>query len=405
MLKAHQVSLLLFTACCACQMAQAQVPGVPAATDPGKKNPPAEIVPAAPASTPAAGAKTSEPPAASLSPGSKATTPAPAKSAREAVDALSESELDEVITAIKQRYIAPGALTDAAIKRATVQGLLERLGASATLVLPGSADSKVSSVLRSEVLNERIGYVRLGAFDEANLQELDKQLAALAQKGIEAWIIDLRATPESGDFERAAEVCRRFCPKGKLLFTLKRPESKQNEIFTTKEEPRVRGLLTVLTDASTAGSAEVVAGTLRSLAKAVIIGQKTKGAAAEFAEVPLQDGRKLRLAVAEVLLPGDVSVVPDGVKPDVAVDVSKETEESVLARELESGVAPFITETERVRLNEAALVAGTNPELDQLQTLQGTKGQKPKGPQRDVILQRAVDLETSLSVFEKGAKK
>jgi carboxyl-terminal processing protease len=324
---------------------------------------------------------------------------------REAVDALTDGELDQVISAIKQRYVSPNALSDVAVKRATVQGLMERLGASANLILAGTAKSEPTSAFRAEVINERIGYLRLAQFDQANLELLDKELAALSQKGIEAWIIDLRATPAGGDFERAAEVCRRFCPKGKVLFTLKRPETKQAEIFTTKEDPRVHGLMTVLTDSETAGSAEIIAGTLRALAKAVVIGQKTKGAAAEFVDLPLQEGRLLRIAVAEVLLPGDLSVVPNGLQPDVPVDVPKETEEAVLAQEAEKGVAAFVAEAERRRLNEAALVAGTNPELDALQANQGNRAQRPKAPLRDAILQRAVDLITSVAVFEKTRKK
>ena len=142
---------------------------------------------------------------------------------------------------------------------------------------------------------------------------------------------------------------------------------------------------------------------LRALAGAVVIGQKTKGAAAEFNDFPLQGGRVLRLAVAEVLLPGDVSVVPEGVKPDIAVEVPAETEAQVLALEAEKGAAALTNEVERVRLNEAALVAGTNPELDAAQAAQGTRGQKAKPPLHDAILQRALDLITTIAVFEKGA--
>jgi C-terminal processing protease CtpA/Prc len=137
----------------------------------------------------------------------------------------------------------------------------------------------------------------------------------------------------------------------------------------------------------------------------VVIGQKTKGAAAEFAEFPLGSGRVLRLAVAEVLLPGDISVVPEGLKPDVPVEIAPDLEAAVLAQELEKGVAPFVFETERTRLNEAALVAGTNPELDAAQAAQANRGQRPKSPMRDPILQRAIDLITSVSIFQQGAAR
>ncbi len=387
--------------------AMAQVPAAAPAADPGKKAVPAEIVPPKTPATPAPGKAVIEavPSPTDLSPGSKTVGQKPQSTEQAAVEALTEPELDQVITLIKQRYISPGALTDGAVKRATVQGLLERLGAGATLIVPGAVAAPPAGLFHSEIIGERTGYLRLGTFDKANLAELDQALDHFTQQKVTALIIDLRATPLGGDFERAAEVCRRFCPKGKVLFTLKRPDSKQADIFTTKDAPRLKVMLTVLTDAQTAGSPEVVAGTLRALADAVVIGQKTKGAAAEFNDFPLQGGRVLRLAVAEVLLPGDVSVVPDGVKPDVAVDVPPDTEAQVLAQEAGRSVAALTTETERIRLNEAALVAGTNPELDIAQAAQGTRGQRAKPPLRDAILQRALDLITTIAVFEKGAAR
>lgn len=387
-------------------LAGAQVPSAAPVADPAKKTVPAEIVPPKAPATPAPGKPVVDatPPPTDLSPGTKAAGLKTESPERAAVEALSEPELDQVITLIKQRYISPGAMTDGAVKRATVQGLLERLGAGATLIVPGIATSApTEGKFHAEILGDRAGYMRLGAFDKANLAELDRALDQFAAKNVNALIIDLRSSPPSGDFERAAEVCRRFCPKGKVLFTLKRPDSKQADIFTTKDAPRLHALVTVLTDAQTAGSPEAVAGTLRALAGAVIIGQKTKGAAAEFTEFPLQGGRVLRLAVAEVLLPGDVSVVPEGVKPDVPVEVPADIEAQVLALAAEKGAAALTTEVEHVRLNEAALVAGTNPELDAAQAAQGTKGQRPKPPLRDAILQRALDLITSVGVFERGA--
>ena len=51
-------------------------------------------------------------------------------------------------------------------------------------------------------------------------------------------------------------------------------------------------------------------------------------------------------------------------------------------------------------VDEAALVAGTNPELDALAAAQRAKGEKPKTtPLRDAVLQRALDFVTALSVY------
>src|SRR3954451_11263460 len=95
----------------------AQVPAAATPSpDPTKKNVPAEIVPPKAPTTPAPGKTTIEPssPPTTLSPGTKGPDSGEAPE-RKAVDALSDPELDQVISLIKQRYIAPGALSDAAV--------------------------------------------------------------------------------------------------------------------------------------------------------------------------------------------------------------------------------------------------------------------------------------------------
>jgi hypothetical protein len=332
---------------------------------------------------------------------SAAASDAPALSTRAAVDALNDAELDQVISLLKENYIHPEALSDSEMKRASVQGILDRLAPGASLTASPAAGGPSPSPFRSEILDNRIGYARLGATTESNVAELDAALQKFAEKSLGAMVLDLRATPQSSNFEETAEICRRFCPKGKVLFSVKKPNIKQEQILTSKEEPKYRGIIAVLVDAETAGNAEVLAAVLRAHVNALVIGQQTKGEAVEFAELPLHSGKLLRVAVAEVALPEDVRVFPGGVKPDIIVPAPRETTEALLKGELEKGVSEFVFEVERPRLNEAALVAGTNPDLDAIQAAQRNKGEKAKAQLHDAVLQRAVDFITTIAIYEK----
>ena len=176
---------------------------------------------------------------------------------------------------------------------------------------------------------------------------------------------------------------------------------REEQILTSKEDPKFTRLLVTLVDADTAGAAEIIAAVLRTYAKAMVIGQRTRGEAVEFAEVPLPSGKLLRVAVAEAALPDSAPVFPGGVKPDLAVEVSQEMTASVLKQELERGVGALIEETEREKMNEAALVARRNPELDAAQAAQANKGERPKAPLHDVVLQRALDFITTITLYEK----
>ena len=330
-------------------------------------------------------------------------TPKPGEppTTRSAVDALGDADLEHVISLLKDNYIDPDALSDDELKRATVQGIIDRLAPGAAIVEAPVADASQASPFRAEILDARIGYVRLGATTPGNVGELDAALQNFTGKKLGALILDLRATPRSAEFEQTAEVCRRFCPKGKVLFSVKKPNIKQEQILTSKDDPIFRGVIVVLTDRDTAGNAEIIASVLRTHVRAMVIGQQTKGEAVEFADLPLAGGLLLRVAVAEVALPDNVAVFPGGLKPDLTVDVAQETTNEVLRKELEKGVSEFVFESERARMNEAALVAGTNPELDAIQALQKAKGEKPKPPLRDAVLQRAVDFITTIAIYEK----
>ena len=249
---------------------------------------------------------------------------------RSAVDSLTEADLDQLITLLKENYIDPGALSDSELKRATVEGVLNRLGPGAAILdAPAAAGSGVSP-FRAEILDNRIGYIRLGATTAGNVGELDAALKKFTEKSLPAVIVDLRATPPSSEFEQTAEVCKRFCPKGRVLFSVKKPNLKQEQILTSKDDPKYRGILVALVDHNTAGNAEVIAAALRTHVNALVIGQRTKGEAVEFAEFPFPGGKVLRVAVAEVALPESVPVFPGGVKPDVAVDVPQETTDTIL---------------------------------------------------------------------------
>ena len=334
-----------------------------------------------------------------------ATKAAPPPTLREAVDALPEADLKDFLNILREHYISGAKLDATEISRATVQGLLERIAPGASLLTAPAQSPDELSPFRTEILDKKTGYLRLGALTTEHLAELDAALQTIASSSLNSAILDLRATPPGSDFALGAKVCERFCPKGRVLFTVKRPNTGQEMILTSKEDPRFKGVLVVLVDSDTAGAAEVIAAVLRTQAKALVIGQNTKGEAVEFSDVPLPSGQRLRIAVAEVALPENVAVFPGGVKPDVSVDVPQATTAAVLKAELDGGVAPLVVETERARLNEAALVAGTNPELDAIQAAVRAKGEKPKTGPRDAVLQRALDAITTIGLFDSAGKK
>ena len=324
------------------------------------------------------------------------TPVAPKKTLHEAVNSLDDSQVQKAIDAILGNFLSSNLIDESSRQRALLEGLASRLSPGVSLVAATPETKPAPPIpFLVEILDGQAGYIRPGIFDLATLTQIDAALKNFYEKGIPALILDLRAIPAGSEFELAADLARRFTPKGKILFTIQKPNAKQERILTSDKDPAFNGILIVLTDADTAGAAEALAATLRLNAKAMIVGAETSGAAVEYADFPVGSGRSLRVAVSRVSLPELGSIFPNGIKPDIQISLPKDVQTRIFEMSREKGVSDFVFDAERPRLNEAALVANTNPEISA-----GDKDDKPA--LRDTVLQRAMDLVTAIRFYKKS---
>lgn len=308
------------------------------------------------------------------------------------IDVLSDSQLDQAIQSLRTNFLDAARTSDRDLRRATLEGLIKRLQPGVS-VIEETAAKRPPPAFLAEILDARIGYVRPGELSPETLPQLDAALANFREKAIKAVILDLRGEPADANFELAAAFAKRFSPKGKVLFSIEKPSAKQERIFTSDQDPAFTGILVVLTDQENAGGSEALAATLRENANAMIVGATTRGQAVEFSDVPLGDGKILRVAVAQVTLPGAKAIFPVGVKPDIAAALAAGVQGRIFAQSKEKGVSQFVFENERPQLNEAALVANTNPEIDPGNL------RRERDVLWDTVLQRAVDLVTAISFY------
>ena len=314
------------------------------------------------------------------------------------IESLSDADVQESISLLKANYLNPDALSEPEIQRATLAGIIARIAPGASVLQTQTTETAPSVPVYSEILDSRIGYLRLGTFSKAMVDEMDAALKKLAGSALKFLVLDLRATPPSYDFNSAAEIAKRFCPKGELLFSIKKPGAKLERIFTSNRVPQFEGVLVVLVDREAAGAPEVVAAVLRGQARGLIIGETTMGQAVDYVDLPLHNGKVLRVAESVVLLPGNKPIFPQGVKPDLVVKMLPGEKNEIFKQSLEKGIGGFVFDKERPKMNEAALVAGINPELDALAAAQG-KPTDPKVELRDPVLQRAVDFITTIKFY------
>src|SRR6185503_16434947 len=85
--------------------------------------------------------------------------------------------------------------------------------------------------------------------------------------------------------------------------------------------------IAVLVNAGSASASEIVAGALKNLDRAVIIGRQTFGKGSVQVLYDFPDDSALKLTIAKYLTPGDISIQEVGIVPDIALTPTRVTKE------------------------------------------------------------------------------
>jgi carboxyl-terminal processing protease len=206
------------------------------------------------------------------------------------------------------------------------------------------AEIKVQSVKGAKLLDSelsgpfKIGYVRLIQFNEPTANELEAALDELQKQGMQALVLDLRNNP-GGLLNSAVDVCAQFLPPNTpVVSTQGRVASQQSEYATSgATKPRPKFPMTVLVNEGSASGAEIVAGALKDLKRAIIVGETTFGKGSVQNVMQLPDGSALRFTTAKYYTPSKQVIHANGVAPNIRVPLTSEQERALfMARSSEN---------------------------------------------------------------------
>lgn len=307
---------------------------------------------------------------------------------------ITQNGIQTAFRILQREYIRSGDLTLDELNRAALHGLLDRLQFGAELVaraeLPKQAET---GGVQAEMLQPGIALLRPMAFRQEEIASMEQQLANLVKDGAKHLILDLRAPSAPGDFDVAAAMLGLFVPENEVLFKTRQMTDSNTEVLRSDRAPLWRASLLVLIDGDTCNVGEAIAAVLRQRKQALLIGAATRGAAVRYETIPVDANWSLRFARAEVLLPDDTSIFRKGLTPDFPILLAEKTKRSFFNSKNPNHAALTITDAPRKRFNEAALVAGKNPELDSyIRRSAGMPLPEDKAKPSDTVLQRAVDF-------------
>jgi carboxyl-terminal processing protease len=228
---------------------------------------------------------------------------------------------------------------------------------SLTLLRPSTKEIKEYTLQRAEIKIQsvkgerllppeltgpfRIGYIRLIQFNEPTADELSKAIDDLQKQGMQALILDLRNNP-GGLLNSAVDVCGQFLPPNtKVVSTQGRVASQQHDYSTSAAiKPRPNFPMVLLINEGSASGAEIVAGALKDLRRAVLVGETTFGKGSVQNVLQLPDGSAVRFTTAKYYTPGRQVIQANGVAPNIRVGLTAEQERALYALRNAGNVKP-----------------------------------------------------------------
>ena len=178
---------------------------------------------------------------------------------------------------------------------------------------------QVQSV-KSDVLNENIGYIRLTSFNDNSSDQIEKQITKLKNnQNVNSFILDLRNNP-GGLLSQAIKITDFFLENGEIVSTKSRKRSENRKWFAKKGDITDGRTLLVLINYGSASAAEIVAGALKDHKRAIILGENSFGKGSVQSIIPLKNRGAIRLTVAKYYLPSGKSISEVGVMPDIEIN-------------------------------------------------------------------------------------
>ena len=178
--------------------------------------------------------------------------------------------------------------------------------------------------VEGKVIDNQIGYIKFSSFDENTAEDFKSKYEEFSKQGIKSLIIDIRNNG-GGIVDQALQIADYITNKDDVL--LYEVDKNNNETIKKSEnDPIINVPIIILTNENTASSSEILAGALKDLGKAKIVGTKTYGKGVIQQILTFSDGSGLKITTEEYLTPNRNKINEIGVEPDEKVELPQDIE-------------------------------------------------------------------------------
>ncbi|HTR55734.1 MAG TPA: MXAN_5808 family serine peptidase [Kofleriaceae bacterium] len=191
---------------------------------------------------------------------------------------------------------------------------IERKGAAALLRFDLVRAQIHVSQVDHKLLDHGVGYIKVKQFSKGIASDVADAMKEMSAQGATSWVLDLRGNP-GGLLEEAVQLADLFVDSGTVVTTVSGRDREQRR--AERGFGDTTSSLAVLVNGGSASASEIVAGALKNLDRAAIIGTRTFGKGSVQELYDNEDHSKLKLTIAQYLTPGDRSIQNLGIVPDI----------------------------------------------------------------------------------------
>lgn len=218
----------------------------------------------------------------------------------------------------------------------TVDLTVLRKGANKPLFMSLVREKILIKSVKSELLDNKYGYVRLTQFQATTPQDMEKAIRKLkldAGGQLSGLILDLRNNP-GGLLDSAIQVSDAFLDTDKngkdemIVYTQGRLPGSRFTAMANPGDILKKAPIVVLINNGSASASEIVAGALKDNKRAIIVGTKSFGKGSVQTVLPLDEKHAIKLTTALYYTPSGTSIQAKGITPDIVIEELKVSQDA-----------------------------------------------------------------------------
>lgn len=175
----------------------------------------------------------------------------------------------------------------------------------------------ISKTVKSEMLADQIGYIRISSFEESTYEDFKIALSDMEDKGVKGLVVDLRDNP-GGLVDSCIDIADLLMDKGTVVYS--ENQYGDREYYTTKDGSTPLPYV-LLVNGGSASAAEILSAGVQDNGAGIIVGTQTFGKGVIQQMDQLADGSAVKLTILQYFSPNGNVIHQIGITPDHIVEL------------------------------------------------------------------------------------